>query len=124
MSAGKDQVAEQPLEPLIYTIRSHRVILDADLTRLYGVTTGRFNEAFKRSRSRFPSDFAFQITAAELSNLRSKIAISSLQTIDLNNKNYIWSQFATTSSTSLRRPAASRIETSTDFHYSPFISKR
>ena len=48
----------QPIEPLIFTIRGHRVILDADLARLYGATTKRFNEAFKRNRQRFPDDFA------------------------------------------------------------------
>jgi hypothetical protein len=86
MSAGKGQVAEQPLEPLIYTVRGHRVILDADLARIYGATTKRFNEAFKRNRSRFPADFAFQLTAPELSNLRSQFATSSLQPIDINNE--------------------------------------
>jgi len=97
MSAGKDRGVEQPLEPLIYTIRSHRVILDADLARLYGVTTKRLNEATKRNRSRFPADFAFQLTVAELSNLRSQIAISSSQLSDSHSKGTMWSQIATTS---------------------------
>jgi hypothetical protein len=73
------------------------VILDADLARLYGVPTGRFNEAFKRSRSRFPPDFAFQLTATELANLRSQFAISSSQSIDSNAENWNWSQIATRS---------------------------
>jgi hypothetical protein len=97
MPSGRDRGAEQPLEPLIYTIRGHRVILDADLARIYRVTTKRFNEAFKRNRSRFPADFAFQLTAPELSNLRSQFATSSLQPIDLNNELANWSQFATSS---------------------------
>ena len=67
----------QQLEPLILAIRGHRVVLDADLARLYGVSTKRFNEAFKRNRRRFPGDFAFQVTAAELDNLRSQFATSS-----------------------------------------------
>ena len=69
MHAGKS------LEPLIFTIRGHRVILDADLARLYGSTTKRLNEATKRNRLRFPDDFAFQITLSELSALRSQFAI-------------------------------------------------
>lgn len=97
MPAGKDQVAGQPLEPLIFMIRGHRVILDADLARLYGVPTGRFNEAFKRNRSRFPADFAFQLAATEVSNLRSQFAISSLQPIDSTKESTNWSQSATTS---------------------------
>lgn len=61
-------------------------MLDADLARLYGVTTGRFNEAFKRNRERFPGDFAFQLTARELVNLRSQIAISSSQPHELSKE--------------------------------------
>lgn len=67
------------LERLIFRLRGRRAILDGDLARLYGVTTGRFNEAFKRNRERFPEDFAFQLSAPELANLRSQIAISSPQ---------------------------------------------
>ena len=72
-----------------------RVVLDADLAQIYGVATKRFNEAFKRNRHRFPDDFAFQITAGEFDNLRSRIATSSLQPADLLRGN--WSQFATSS---------------------------
>ena len=72
MSTRKGRAAEEPLEPLIFTIRGHRAILDADLARLYGVPTGRINEAFKRNRQRFPADFAFQLTATGSANLRSQ----------------------------------------------------
>ena len=72
----------QPIEPLIFTIRDHRVMLDADLARLYGVSTKRFNEAFKRNHQRFPDDFAFQLTVAEFVNLRSQFATSRSQPID------------------------------------------
>jgi hypothetical protein len=89
--------ADAPLEPLIVRVRGQRVILDADLARLYGVTTKRFNEAFKRNRQRFPEDFAFRLTPAEFANLRSQFATSRSQLIDFNNKNGNWSQFATSS---------------------------
>ena len=85
------------LEPLIFRIRGRRVVLDADLARLYGVTTTRFNEAFRRNRHRFPGDFAFQITADELENLRSQIAISSLQSTDSPKDSSRRSQFLTAS---------------------------
>jgi hypothetical protein len=85
------------LEPLICRVRGHRVVLDADLARLYGVTTTRFNEAFRRNRHRFPGDFAFQLTAAEVENLRSQFAISSLQATDSSENSATWSQFVTTS---------------------------
>ena len=60
----------------IYEIRGHRVMLDQDLALLYGVTTGRLNEQVRRNKDRFPSDFMFQLTRAEVQNLKSKFAIS------------------------------------------------
>ena len=62
---------------LIRTVRGQRVILDFDLARIFGVPTFRFNEAVKRNRERFPSDFLFQLTLKEHSILISQIAISS-----------------------------------------------
>ena len=52
-------------------------MLDEDLARLYGVTTGQLNQALKRNRRRFPRDFAFQLTAAECRILKSQSVISS-----------------------------------------------
>jgi len=46
-------------------IRGEKVILDADLAVLYGVTTKRLNEQVKRNRARFPPDFMFQLTNEE-----------------------------------------------------------
>jgi hypothetical protein len=81
---------------LVFIIREQRVILDADLARLYGATTKRFNEAFKRNRRRFPDDFAFQLTAEEFADLRSQIA-TSRNNHDMEDAAN-WSQFATSSS--------------------------
>jgi len=53
------------IEPLILVIRGKRVILDADLARLYGTSTKRLNEQVRRNRDRFPEDFAFQISKME-----------------------------------------------------------
>ena len=77
-----ETTSNELLEPLIFVIQGRRVVLDADLARMYGVTTKAFNQAFKRNQHRFPSDFAFQVTAADLENLRSQIVTSSLQTPD------------------------------------------
>lgn len=49
----------------ILLIRGHKVMLDADLAELYGVTTKRLNEQVKRNRERFPADFMFQLTEQE-----------------------------------------------------------
>ena len=56
------------------TVRDHKVVLDIDLATIYGVTTKRLNEQFRRNRKRFPEDFAFQRTALEFRALRSQIA--------------------------------------------------
>jgi ORF6N domain len=64
-------------EDLIREVRELKVILDADLARIYGVTTKRLNEQVKRNQERFPADFAFQLTAKETESLRSQFATSS-----------------------------------------------
>ena len=47
-------------------------MLDADLAKLYGVTTKALNQAVKRNISRFPDDFMLQPTADEATLLRSQ----------------------------------------------------
>jgi hypothetical protein len=49
----------------IVSLRGHRVVLDVDLARMYGVSTGRLNEQVRRNRHRFPPDFAFQLRPNE-----------------------------------------------------------
>lgn len=66
----------EAIDKLIREIRGIRVILDSDLAALYGVTTKRLNEQFRRNRSRFPEDFALQLTAEEATILRSYFATS------------------------------------------------
>ena len=57
----------QPLkiESLIHEIRGHKVMLDRDLAKLYGVETKVLNQAVKRNIKRFPEDFMFQLTNEE-----------------------------------------------------------
>ena len=57
----------------IYLIRGEKVMLDADLAVLYGVTTGNLNKAMKRNRRRFPEDFVFQLSEDEYEALRFQI---------------------------------------------------
>jgi len=80
---------------LIITVRGKRVILDADLARIYGVPTRRLNEQVRRNTDRFPPDFAFVLTEQEVTNLKSQFATSSS---GLNR-----SQFATGSTHGGRR---------------------
>ena len=67
-------ILHDQVEQNILLIRGHRVMLDADLAELYGVTTKRLNEQVQRNKKRFPSDFMFQLTLEEAERLRSQFA--------------------------------------------------
>jgi len=54
-------VLSQQIERNILLIRGHRVILDTDLAKLYGVPTKVLNQTVKRNANRFPADFMFQL---------------------------------------------------------------
>jgi hypothetical protein len=76
-SQGMTQlVPVEHVERLIHLARGEKVLLDADLARLYGVETKALNRAAKRNRSRFPQDFMFQLTAGEAVALRCQIGTS------------------------------------------------
>ena len=62
---------------MIHLVRGEKIMLDADLATLYGVTTGALNRAVKRNIARFPPDFMFQLTANESEILICHIGISS-----------------------------------------------
>ena len=53
------------IERRILLLRKQKVMLDADLATLYGVTTKALNQAVKRNPDRFPEDFMFQLTKKE-----------------------------------------------------------
>jgi hypothetical protein len=64
------------IEGAILLIRGERVMLDADLAAVYGVTTKALNQAVKRNRDRFPDGFIFQLTVDEYAALRSQFVTS------------------------------------------------
>ena len=51
-------------------------MLDADLAALYQVDVKVLNQAVKRHRDRFPSDFMFRLSAQETKSLRSQTVTS------------------------------------------------
>jgi predicted transcriptional regulator len=57
------------IEHQILVIRGQKVMVDADLAALYGVPTKALNQAVKRNSARFPSDFMFQLTDVEKSEV-------------------------------------------------------
>jgi hypothetical protein len=65
-------VASENIDAAIQTIRGQKVILDADLARIYGVPTKRLNEQVKRNLDRFPEDFMFQLAWDEWRSLKSQ----------------------------------------------------
>lgn len=73
-----DQLSETiDIQPMIKVIRGQQVMLDSDLSALYGVETRRLNEQVKRNIERFPDDFMFKLRKEELDNLMSQNATSS-----------------------------------------------
>lgn len=72
---GSD-VAVERITTAIVVLRGQRVLLDAELAALYGVTTKALNQAVKRNAARFPVDFMFQLSVEEAASLRSQTVTS------------------------------------------------
>jgi len=70
-------VLAKKVDSKILVLRDQKVILDAELAALYGVSVKRLNEQIKRNAKRFPADFLFRLSPAEYQNLRSQNATSS-----------------------------------------------
>lgn len=84
MSALRSQIATsssaippERIERRILLIRGQKVMLSTDLAELYEVAPKVLVQAVKRNQERFPGDFMFQLTRAELANLKSQIVTSS-----------------------------------------------
>jgi hypothetical protein len=66
----------EAIEKSILTIHGQRIILDADLAAIYGVTTTRLNQQVRRNRDRFPDDFSYSLTQQEVASLMLQNATS------------------------------------------------
>ena len=82
MAAKGELVPVGRIAQSIHFVRGQKVMFDFDLAELYGVATKVLNQAVKRNHDRFPTDFMFQLSTDELSNLKSQIVTSSRQTIE------------------------------------------
>jgi hypothetical protein len=60
------------IEGAILELRGERVMLDADLAAVYGVTTRRLKEQVRRNRDRFPEGFTFELTREERDEVVAK----------------------------------------------------
>lgn len=63
----------------IFVLRRQRIILDSNLAALYGVTTKALNQAVKRNSGRFPGDFTFRLTRAEVEALNRSHSVTGSQ---------------------------------------------
>ena len=71
-------VQAERIPDAIVVLCGQRVLLDAELAALYGVTTKALNQAVKRNMGRFPEDFVFRVTREEVQILnRSQIVTGS-----------------------------------------------
>jgi hypothetical protein len=64
-SNNSEIIPTEAISQRIFIIRGVKVMLDADLADFFQVPTKRLNEQVKRNRTRFPNDFAFQLTESE-----------------------------------------------------------
>lgn len=67
-----DIIPSERIQARILTLRGQRVLLDADLAALYGVSTKRLNEQVRRNRRRFPGDFRFRLNSEERTEVVAK----------------------------------------------------
>lgn len=76
----------------IYLIRNEKVMLDRDLTELYGVETKRLKEAVRRNISRFPANFMFEMSETELNNWRTHFASSNSEKMGLRHTPFCFTE--------------------------------
>lgn len=71
-------LTEESVKNKIYVIRGQKVMLDADLAKIYGYETRYFNRQVKNNADRFSGDdFMFQLTKDEFDDLMCKNFTSS-----------------------------------------------
>ena len=73
----------------ILVVRGQRVLLDADLAAMYGVTTKRLNEQIRRNLDPFPPDFSFTFEDQDFATLRSQIATSNDERSGRGGRRYL-----------------------------------
>lgn len=65
-------ITDEKVLSKIYLIRGHKVMIDKDLSELYGVETKRLKEQVKRNIERFPEDFMFELIPEEYAKLKNQ----------------------------------------------------
>ncbi len=92
----QNEISNEEIKKLIYTIRGKQVMLDSDVAMLYNYPTKRINETVNRNKQRFPENFCFQLNKGEYELLRSKNIVANNDAIYENfNNSSLRSQIAT-----------------------------
>ena len=92
----KDEISNEEIKNLIYTIRGKQVMLDSDVAMLYHYPTKRINESVNRNKQRFPENFCFQLTEEEYKSLKFKnLTLNENSSKDEIQNNSLRSQIAT-----------------------------
>ncbi len=103
----KEVIVIEQIEQAIYEIRGQRVMLDADLAKVYGVETRILVRAVKRNIQRFPEGFIIKLSNQEVMGLRSQIGISNKGRGGRRTPPYAFTEHgAVMASTVLNSPAA------------------
>ncbi len=69
MMKDHNLIPSEYIEQRIFLIRAQKVMIDRDLSELYGVETKYLNRQVKRNKERFPEEFMFQLTPKEKNEL-------------------------------------------------------
>ena len=80
------------IESVIYTIRGQRVMMDADLAKLYGIETKNLKKAVRRNLARFPDDFMFELTKEELEDWRFQFGTSNSIKMGLRVQPFVFTE--------------------------------
>ena len=69
-------IPDEAIQGKIYFIRGQKVMLDRDLSFLYGVEAKVLKQAVRRNLARFPEDFMFELNEKEFADWRSQFVTS------------------------------------------------
>ncbi len=69
-------VSIESIQECFIEVRGQRVLLDADVARIYGVETKRVNEAVKNNPDKFPHGYLFELSAEEWESLKTPSSAS------------------------------------------------
>jgi len=76
MKNTTDLLTVESIRNYVYTIRGQQVMLDSDLSDIYGYELKAMNQQVKRNIERFPEDFMFQLTKDEVELVKSQFVAS------------------------------------------------